>query len=148
MGETLFADHSDILQSFVENISNVECRALYLLPSVILKAWELLPYLAPGQLGKRALKAGAPLIGRWNDVFHSPNLATHLIGTYRYHLDMQRPDKVRLDTRDLHIHLQHKAEVELDFMSNNDGEDDEVEEEADLQDPILGGDPEGGGEVT
>ncbi|KAE9450753.1 hypothetical protein C3L33_17351, partial [Rhododendron williamsianum] len=56
-------------------------------------AWERLPYLAPGQLGKRPPKAGAPLIGRWDDVFHSPNLATHLVGTYRYHLDMQRPNE-------------------------------------------------------
>ncbi|KAF7132204.1 hypothetical protein RHSIM_Rhsim09G0066600 [Rhododendron simsii] len=56
--------------------------------------------------------------------------------------------QVHLDTLDLHIHPQHEAEVELDFVSNNDGEDDEVEEEADLQDPNVEGDPKGGGEVT
>ncbi|KAI8565915.1 hypothetical protein RHMOL_Rhmol03G0297900 [Rhododendron molle] len=57
-------------------------------------AWERLPYLAPERLGKRAPKAGAPLIGRWDEVFHSPDLATHLVGAYRYHLDIQRPDEV------------------------------------------------------
>ncbi|KAI8534232.1 hypothetical protein RHMOL_Rhmol10G0073500 [Rhododendron molle] len=58
-------------------------------------AWERLPYLAPGRLGKRAPKAGAPLIGQWDDVFHSPDLATHLVSAYRYHLDIQRPDETR-----------------------------------------------------
>ncbi|KAI8549432.1 hypothetical protein RHMOL_Rhmol06G0023900 [Rhododendron molle] len=69
---------------------------LYLLTTQVW-AWERLPYLAPGRLGKRAPKAGAPLIGRWDDVFHTPDLATHLVGAYRYHLDIQRPDEVRTE---------------------------------------------------
>ncbi|KAG5515803.1 hypothetical protein RHGRI_036749 [Rhododendron griersonianum] len=31
--------------------------------------------------------------GWWGDVFHSLDLATHLVGAYRYHLDIQRPDE-------------------------------------------------------
>ncbi|KAI8563148.1 hypothetical protein RHMOL_Rhmol03G0090100 [Rhododendron molle] len=270
-------------------------------------AWEQLPYLALGRLGKRASKASAPLIGRWDDVFHSPDLATYLVGAYRYHFDIQRSDEViwtpyseelfeslpeycragrvvwwatvpliyyatcqyhqpervmrqfgfrqcipppsrsldpphgktlqngaldwalkyrtiiqvwnnrlnlvvppgdidlveypfddpyvawydritrrcispvgcgvdgvakrkridesslrdvrgsvgdgditqlGLDTQDLHVDPQHEAEAELDFVSNNDGQDDEVEEEADFQDSTVGGDRDGGGEVT
>ncbi|XP_058185878.1 uncharacterized protein LOC131303103 [Rhododendron vialii] len=56
--------------------------------------------------------------------------------------------QVGLDAQDLHVDPQHEAEVELDFVLNNDGRDDEVEEEADFQDSIVGGDREGEGEVT
>ncbi|KAI8538093.1 hypothetical protein RHMOL_Rhmol09G0075100 [Rhododendron molle] len=222
-------------------------------------AWERLPYLALGRLGKHALKAGAPLIGRWDDVLHSPDLATHFVGAYRLNLVVPLGDinlveypfddpyvasydkitkrciscvgcgvdgvtrylkalnmlgvpapyrdvalaalmhmgmfekflrleppqhgvfkgneeglvkakrrridesslgdvkgsvgdgditQVGLDTQDLHVDPQHEAEVELDFVPNNDGQDDEVEEEADFQDSIVGGDIEGGGEAT
>ncbi|KAI8567243.1 hypothetical protein RHMOL_Rhmol02G0105800 [Rhododendron molle] len=57
-------------------------------------AWERFPYLAPGRRGKRAPKPGAPLLGRWDDDFHSPDLATHVVGAYRHHLDIQRDDEV------------------------------------------------------
>ncbi|XP_058218437.1 serine/threonine-protein phosphatase 7 long form homolog [Rhododendron vialii] len=45
-------------------------------------AWERFPYLAPGRRGKRAPQPGAPLLGRWDDDFHSPDLATHVVGAY------------------------------------------------------------------
>ncbi|KAH7867306.1 hypothetical protein Vadar_031754 [Vaccinium darrowii] len=57
-------------------------------------AWERLPYLAPGRLGEWPPRDGVALIGRWDDEFHSPNLATHVVGHYRHSLDMQRPDEV------------------------------------------------------
>ncbi|KAH7865052.1 hypothetical protein Vadar_001673 [Vaccinium darrowii] len=57
-------------------------------------AWERLPYLAPERLGKRLPRDGVALIGRWDDEFHSPDLATHVVGHYRHSLDMQRPDEV------------------------------------------------------
>ncbi|KAH7867414.1 hypothetical protein Vadar_033030 [Vaccinium darrowii] len=31
---------------------------------------------------------------KWDDKFHSPNLATHVVGHYRHSLDMQKPDEV------------------------------------------------------
>ncbi|KAH7846235.1 hypothetical protein Vadar_011580 [Vaccinium darrowii] len=33
---------------------------------------------------------------RWDDEFHSPDLATRIVGHYRHSLDMQRPDETRL----------------------------------------------------
>ncbi|KAG5566046.1 hypothetical protein RHGRI_001843 [Rhododendron griersonianum] len=123
MGETIFADHSGgyVHLANLERLENFDEAGMYSWGSgalanlylnlchgckagtkqitgcfILLQvwAWERLPYLAPGRLGKRAPKAGAPLIGRWDDVFHSPDLATHLVGAYRYHLDIQRPDEV------------------------------------------------------
>ncbi|KAH7838048.1 hypothetical protein Vadar_021454 [Vaccinium darrowii] len=32
--------------------------------------------------------------GAWDDKFHSPDLATHVVGHYRHSLDMQKPDEV------------------------------------------------------
>lgn len=66
-------------------------------PFILLQvwAWERLPYLAPGRLGKRAPKPGSPLIGRWDDAFGCPDLATHVVGAYRHHLDIQRADEVK-----------------------------------------------------
>lgn len=57
-------------------------------------AWERLPYLAPGRVGDRPPRQGAALMGRWDDKFHSPDLATHVVGHYRHSLDMQKPDEV------------------------------------------------------
>ncbi|KAF7112937.1 hypothetical protein RHSIM_Rhsim13G0134200 [Rhododendron simsii] len=123
MGETIFADHSGgyVHLANLERLENFDEAGTYSWGSgaldnlyhnlchgckvgtkqitccfILLQvwAWERLPYLAPGRLGKRAPKTGAPLIGRWDDVFHSPDLSTHLVGTYRYHLDIQRPDEV------------------------------------------------------
>ncbi|XP_058221322.1 serine/threonine-protein phosphatase 7 long form homolog [Rhododendron vialii] len=123
MGETIFADHSRgyVHLANLERLENFDEAGTYSWGSgalanlyhnlchgckagtkqitgcfILLQvwAWERLPYFAPGRLGKRAPKAGAPLIGRWDDIFHSPDLATHLVGSYRYHLDIQRPDVV------------------------------------------------------
>ncbi|KAH7864060.1 hypothetical protein Vadar_025269 [Vaccinium darrowii] len=57
-------------------------------------AWERLPYIAPGRVGDRPPRQGAALMGRWDDKFHSPDLATHKVGHYRHSLDMQKPDEV------------------------------------------------------
>ncbi|KAF7121481.1 hypothetical protein RHSIM_Rhsim13G0110600 [Rhododendron simsii] len=113
MGETIFADHSGgyVHLANLERLENFDEAGTYSWGSgalanlyhnlchgskagtkqitgcfILLQvwAWERLPYLAPGRLGKRAPKAGAPLIGRWDDEFHSPDLATHLVGTYRF----------------------------------------------------------------
>ncbi|KAH7864133.1 hypothetical protein Vadar_026158 [Vaccinium darrowii] len=59
-----------------------------------LELWERQPYLAPGRVGDRPPRQGAALIGRWDDKFHSPDLATHVVGHYRHSLDMQKPDEV------------------------------------------------------
>ncbi|KAF7123173.1 hypothetical protein RHSIM_Rhsim12G0118600 [Rhododendron simsii] len=104
MGETIFADHSGgyVHLANLERLENFDEAGTYSWGSgalanlyhnlchgskagtkqitgcfILLQvwAWERLPYLAPGRLGKRAPKAGAPLIGR-------------------YHLDIQRPDEV------------------------------------------------------
>ncbi|KAH7848068.1 hypothetical protein Vadar_033376 [Vaccinium darrowii] len=57
-------------------------------------AWDRLPYLAPGRVGDRSPRQGAALIEQWDDKFHSPDLATHVVGHYRHSLDMQKPDEV------------------------------------------------------
>ncbi|KAH7850082.1 hypothetical protein Vadar_027649 [Vaccinium darrowii] len=57
-------------------------------------AWERFPYFAPGRLGKRARPLDAPLGARWNDAFHTPDMATHVLGAYRHFFDLQRPDEV------------------------------------------------------
>ncbi|KAH7843401.1 hypothetical protein Vadar_016132 [Vaccinium darrowii] len=46
-------------------------------------AWVRFPYFAPGRLGKRARPLDAPLGARWNDAFHTPDMATHVLGAYR-----------------------------------------------------------------
>ncbi|KAF7131861.1 hypothetical protein RHSIM_Rhsim09G0099200 [Rhododendron simsii] len=127
MGETIFVDHSSMLQSFVENISNVQRRAFIFASIYDLKGGYV--YLAnlerlenfdeagmyswgSGALANlyhnlcHGCKAGTKQITgcfillqvwaweRWEDVFHSPDLATHLVGPYRYHLDIQRQDEV------------------------------------------------------
>ncbi|KAF7114253.1 hypothetical protein RHSIM_RhsimUnG0097200 [Rhododendron simsii] len=56
--------------------------------------WERFPFLAPARNGKRAIRRDSPLSGRWDDEFHSPNLPTHIVGHYRFSLDVQRPDEV------------------------------------------------------
>ncbi|KAH7842880.1 hypothetical protein Vadar_010144 [Vaccinium darrowii] len=57
-------------------------------------AWERFPYFAPGCLGKRARPLDAPLGAWWNDAFHTPDMATHVLGAYRHFFDLQRPDEV------------------------------------------------------
>ncbi|XP_058223249.1 serine/threonine-protein phosphatase 7 long form homolog [Rhododendron vialii] len=56
--------------------------------------WERFPFLAPARNGKRVIRRDSPLSGRWDDEFHSPNLPTHVVGHYRFSLDVQRPDEV------------------------------------------------------
>lgn len=58
-------------------------------------AWERFPMLAPRRLGKRAPPPGSTLIGRWHDAFHSPDLATHVVGVYRHALDIQRSNEFK-----------------------------------------------------
>ncbi|KAI8556195.1 hypothetical protein RHMOL_Rhmol05G0233200 [Rhododendron molle] len=56
--------------------------------------WERFPFLAPACNGKRVIRHDSPLSGRWDDEFHSPNLPTHVVGHYRFSLDVQKPDEV------------------------------------------------------
>ncbi|KAI8550005.1 hypothetical protein RHMOL_Rhmol06G0070200 [Rhododendron molle] len=56
--------------------------------------WERFPFLAPARNGKRVIRHDSPLSGRWDDEFHSPNLPTHVVGHYRFSLDVQKPDEV------------------------------------------------------
>lgn len=57
-------------------------------------AWERFPFVAPGRLGTRQRPPGSPLGARWDDHFHSPDLATHVLGYYRNYFDIQRGDEV------------------------------------------------------
>ncbi|KAF7112702.1 hypothetical protein RHSIM_RhsimUnG0202400 [Rhododendron simsii] len=61
--------------------------------------WERFPFLAPARNGKRAIRHDSPLSGWWDDEFHSPNLPTHIVGHYRFSLDVQRPDEMQLFER-------------------------------------------------
>ncbi|KAI8554498.1 hypothetical protein RHMOL_Rhmol05G0104100 [Rhododendron molle] len=92
LGKTIFADHSGgyVHLANLERLENFDEAGTYSWGSGALA--NLYHNLCHGW--KRAPKAGAPLIGRWDDVFHSPDLATHLVGAYKYHLDIQRPDEV------------------------------------------------------
>ncbi|KAH7862907.1 hypothetical protein Vadar_010985 [Vaccinium darrowii] len=72
--------------------SNIkDARGLFVLLQVW--AWERLPYLAPGRVGDRPPRHGAALTRRWDEKFHSPDLATHVVGHYRHSLNMQKPDE-------------------------------------------------------
>ncbi|KAI8535436.1 hypothetical protein RHMOL_Rhmol10G0173900 [Rhododendron molle] len=57
-------------------------------------AWERFPFVAPRRLGTRQRPPGSPLSARWDDHFHSPDLATHVLGYYRNYFDFQRADEV------------------------------------------------------
>ncbi|KAH7854894.1 hypothetical protein Vadar_018816 [Vaccinium darrowii] len=57
-------------------------------------AWERLPYLSHGRAEDRPPRQEAALIGRRDDKFHSPDLATHVVGHYSHSLDMQKLDEV------------------------------------------------------
>ncbi|KAI8567220.1 hypothetical protein RHMOL_Rhmol02G0104000 [Rhododendron molle] len=56
--------------------------------------WERFPFLAPARNGKRVIRRDSPLSGWWDDEFRSPNLPTHVVGYYRFFLDVQKPDEV------------------------------------------------------
>ncbi|KAH7842642.1 hypothetical protein Vadar_007634 [Vaccinium darrowii] len=57
-------------------------------------AWERLPMLSPARLGKRSPHPGAPLVGKWYDMFTAPDLAQSVVGHYRHALDIMRADEV------------------------------------------------------
>ncbi|KAI8563939.1 hypothetical protein RHMOL_Rhmol03G0147800 [Rhododendron molle] len=63
-------------------------------------AWERFPFVAPGRLGTRQRPPGSPLGARWDDHFHSPDLATHVLGYYRNYFDIQRADEILVMTQD------------------------------------------------
>ncbi|KAI8556301.1 hypothetical protein RHMOL_Rhmol05G0242100 [Rhododendron molle] len=67
------------------------CGAFILLQ---LWSWERFPFVAPGHLGTRERPPGSPLGAWWDDHFHSPDLATYVVGYYRNYFDMQRSDEV------------------------------------------------------
>ncbi|KAG5549880.1 hypothetical protein RHGRI_014998 [Rhododendron griersonianum] len=46
------------------------------------------------RLGTRERPPGSPLGARWDDHFHSLDLATHVVGYYRNYFDMKKPDEV------------------------------------------------------
>ncbi|KAE9446132.1 hypothetical protein C3L33_22091, partial [Rhododendron williamsianum] len=63
---------------------------------ILVQLWarERFPYVAPGRKGWRRRPAGFPLSARWHNHFHSPDLATHVLGAYRHYFDMQKVDEI------------------------------------------------------
>ncbi|KAF7151247.1 hypothetical protein RHSIM_Rhsim02G0127300 [Rhododendron simsii] len=84
IGGILMLDHSG---------SHVHLACLTLLEDFTL-AWVRFPYVALGRKGWHRHPPGSPLGARWHNHFHSPDLATHVLGAYRHYFDMQKPDEV------------------------------------------------------
>ncbi|KAH7859330.1 hypothetical protein Vadar_034771 [Vaccinium darrowii] len=95
LGETIFADHTRgyVHLAYLQLLENFDVAGEYSWGSAALT--NLYHNLCHGRLGKRAPKPGSPLIGRWDDAFGCPDLATHVVGAYRHHLDIQRADEVK-----------------------------------------------------
>ncbi|KAF7148733.1 hypothetical protein RHSIM_Rhsim03G0242100 [Rhododendron simsii] len=86
IGGVLMSNHSGC-QSGKQNVGGI-----FIL--LQLWAWERSPFVAPRCLGTRERPPGSHLVARWDDHFHSPDLATHVVGYYRNYFDMQRLDEV------------------------------------------------------